>query len=184
MSRDFPSPVKLAHVVLRTPRFEAMLRWYETVLGARVVFSNPLIAFLTYDDEHHRLALFHDPGAERPGPRATGMDHFAFTYASLGQLVATWERLHAAGIDPYWCINHGPTTSLYYADPDGNHVELQIDNFPDAAALDAWFQTAAFAKNPIGVVFDPAALAERYHAGVPERELVLQGAVPAPGAAS
>lgn len=184
MTQPIPSPAKLAHVVLRTPRMEAMQRWYENVLGARVVFANPFLAFLTYDDEHHRIAFVSDPGAEAPSPRASGLEHVAFTYASLGDLVATWERLHEQGIEPYWCINHGPTTSLYYADPDGNHVELQIDNFPDAASLHAWFESGAFAKNPIGVVFDPAALAARYRAGVPERELVVQGAVPAPGAAS
>ena len=42
-------------------------------------------------------------------------------------------RLKAAGILPYWCINHGPTTSLYYKDPDGNVIELftQIDRMSD-----------------------------------------------------
>ena len=29
-------PVKFAHVVYRTRRFDEMLRWYETVFGARV----------------------------------------------------------------------------------------------------------------------------------------------------
>jgi len=29
-------------------------------------------------------------------------------------------------------VNHRPTTSMYYRDPDGNRVELQIDNFPTA----------------------------------------------------
>jgi hypothetical protein len=54
---------------------------------------------------------------------------------------------------------------MYFADPDGNGVELQVDNFPSVAALQAWFATDAFAKNPIGVELRPGeaarALAER-----------------------
>jgi catechol 2,3-dioxygenase-like lactoylglutathione lyase family enzyme len=50
-------PQKFVHVVYRTRRFEQMLRWYQTVFGARVQHQNPALAFLTYDDEHHRVAL-------------------------------------------------------------------------------------------------------------------------------
>ncbi len=34
------SPAKFAHFVLRTGQFETMANWYQTVLGARVVFCN------------------------------------------------------------------------------------------------------------------------------------------------
>jgi len=50
-------PQKLAHVVIRTSRFAEMLDWYRTVFHAKTSFENPVIAFLTYDDEHHRIAL-------------------------------------------------------------------------------------------------------------------------------
>ena len=38
------------------------------------------------------------------------------------------EALEEVGIQPHVPVQHGPTTSLYYRDPDGNMVELQIDN--------------------------------------------------------
>ena len=38
-------------------------------------------------------------------------------------------RLKKQGIVPHTCMNHGFTTSLYYLDPDGNEVEIQVDNF-------------------------------------------------------
>jgi catechol-2,3-dioxygenase len=166
------TPIRFAHVVFRTARFDEMRRWYETVLGAHVVHANPMLAFLTYDDEHHRIALLHTPGAPDRSADAAGLEHVAYTYATLGDLVATYERLKAAGITPYWTINHGPTTSMYYRDPDGNQVELQVDNFPTVEALHAWFQSGAFARNPIGVTFDPEELAAKVHAGVPIDELV------------
>lgn len=164
-------PAKFAHAVLRTTRLNEMLEWYRTVLGARVVFQTPMLAFMTYDDEHHRLALAAFPGTVERPPRSAGLDHLAYTYANLGDLVSTYERLKAAGITPVANINHGMTTSMYYRDPDGNKVELQIDNFPDTESLHAFFKSADFAKNPIGVDFDPDELARRYRAGEPAAEL-------------
>ena len=60
-------------------------------------------------------------------------------------------RLKGEGIEPYWCLNHGPTTSMYYKDPDGNKVELQIDNF-DTDETNRWMGSGEFAQNPIGII--------------------------------
>ena len=165
------APAKFAHAVLRTTRFKEMTDWYRTVLGAKIMYENQFLAFMTYDDEHHRIAIASFPGIERP-PHSAGLDHLAYTYASIGDLVATYERLKAAGITPVVTINHGITTSMYYRDPDGNKVELQIDNYDNAQAMQDFFHTADFAKNPIGVDFDPDDLARRYHAGEPLAELI------------
>jgi catechol-2,3-dioxygenase len=174
LDRTIP-PAKFAHLVLRTKRLSEVVAWYETVLGARAVFRNDFIAFLTYDDEHHRIAVVQDPRFAEPAENSVGVDHFAYTHASLGALLQTYKRLAAKGIRPFWCINHGPTTSMYFRDPDGNRIELQVDNFPDVAALQAWFQSGDFAKNPIGVDFDPEKLLARWENGDPEAELIRQG---------
>ena len=55
------SPKKLSHLVLQTNRRPQMVDWYCTVLGAELLYQNPHIAFISYDDEHHRVA-FIDPG--------------------------------------------------------------------------------------------------------------------------
>jgi len=169
------SPAKFAHVVLRTKRLGELVSWYETVLGARPVFRNDFIAFLTYDEEHHRIALVQSPSFADAPENAVGLEHFAYTFATLAELLQTYKRLDAKGIRPFWCINHGPTTSLYYRDPEGNRVELQIDNFPDAESLNAWFRSGAFALNPIGVNFDPEKLLARWQNGDPEDALIQQG---------
>lgn len=170
------SPAKLAHFVFRTPRYDAMVQWYCTVLGAWPVFANAMLTFLTYDDEHHRVAFVNLPQLADLDPQAAGVDHIAFTYRNLGELLGTYERLKAAGIVPVWCINHGPTTSMYYRDPDGTRVELQIDNFATNEELDAWFRCGAFARNPIGVEYDPDRLLEMFRRGTPVERLVQQGA--------
>ena len=83
------APEKFAHVVLKTANYDAVITWYATVLQARVAFRNDFIAFLTYDDEHHRVAVINNPGSPAPDPAAAGVHHIAYTYAGLGELLAT-----------------------------------------------------------------------------------------------
>jgi catechol 2,3-dioxygenase-like lactoylglutathione lyase family enzyme len=165
------SPVKFAHMVFRTSRYQAVIDWYCTVLGGHVVFSNDALAFLTYDDEHHRVAIINMPGLVDQQDGVAGVHHAAFTYASLTDLMNNYERLRDIGIRPVFVINHGPTTSLYYADPDGNQIELQIDNYDEIEDSTAFFFSEAFAENPIGVEFDPDDLLARLRAGEPEETL-------------
>lgn len=169
-----PSPTKMAHVVFRTrDHYEEMVEWYCTVLNAHKVFESEMLTFLAYDDEHHRIAIGRSPMLEPFGPCSIGFDHLAFTYANLDDLIATYDRLKAAGIETYCPVNHGPTTSLYYKDPDGNRIELQIDNFDDMDEATAHMR-AAFAINPVGELFDPASYARRRREGEEQRTIVSQ----------
>ena len=61
---------------------------------------------------------------------------------------------------------------MYYHDPDGNGVEIQVDNYADIADCKAFIRSPEFAANPLGVEFDPDVLAQRFRAGVPERKLL------------
>lgn len=164
-------PAKLAHIVLRTSNYDEMVNWYQTVLGATPAFRNEILCFLSYDDEHHRVAIINMPDLEAQKDGVVGFHHAAFTYASLGDLLATYERLRDGGIRPVFPINHGPTTSMYYADPDGNQIELQIDNYDKIEDATAFFYSEAFAENPIGVEFDPDELVRRFRAGESEEDL-------------
>jgi len=159
-----PSPIKFSHAVLRTTRFKEMVDWYVTVLNAEVLMRTDFIAFMTYDDEHHRIAIASFPGTVERHERDAGLDHLSYTYASLGDLVATYERLKAANILPRICINHGLTTSMYYRDPDGNGVELQIDNLKPSEWKD-WMRHGMSKENPVGVKYDPEDLVRRFRAG-------------------
>jgi catechol 2,3-dioxygenase len=70
--------------------------------------------------------------------------------------MSSYARLKEKGIEPQVCLNHGLTISLYYADPDQNMVELQVDNFGDWDASAEWMRTAEdFRRDPIGAFFDP-----------------------------
>ena len=175
-------PAKFAHVVYMTRRFDEMVAWYRNVFEAEVVYENPALAFLTYDEEHHRFAFANldvlKPGAESPDDRGQiGVNHVAYTYRGLDDLLDTYARLKREGIVPYWPVHHGPTLSLYYADPDGNRMEFQVDccTAEEAKALMA---SEAYEANPIGVEFDPDTLLARLHNGENAQTLLAQPAGP------
>ncbi len=175
---SFSRPTKLAHVLYRTRRFEQMLRWYKTVFGAKVQYQNPGLAFLTYDDEHHRfafanMAVFQPEGTEMERRGAIGVDHVAYTYPSLHDLLENYARLKEEGISPYWCIHHGITASLYYADPDGNQMEFQVDSYTSSEEANA-FINEHFDANALGVEFDPEEWLSRLRAGASESEFLLR----------
>lgn len=197
------APLKLSHLVLRTPRLKEMQDWYVKVLNGRATIQLPGAVGITYDSEHHRVALVEvqdrrttDPAAATdalPIPNAAltaadeeqdftmfdmvqspGLEHVAFTYPMLGDLLSNYVRLRESGIRPRVCINHGPTLSLYYRDPDGNKVELQIDTMPMDQAEDFAFSDRLL-QNPIGVPFDPQKLVDRYWNGEAVATLVQVG---------
>jgi catechol 2,3-dioxygenase-like lactoylglutathione lyase family enzyme len=172
------APVKFAHIVFRTAQKDVMVDWYRTVFEAELALANPFLTFLTFDDEHHRIAIVGMPNLKRQDRETAAMEHCAFTYASLGDLLATYKRLRGKGITPYWCINHGPNLSFYYRDPDGNQVELQIDVFDSPQAVNAWFKTSDFAANPIGVKFDADELIRRFDAGEAQADLTQRPRIP------
>jgi catechol-2,3-dioxygenase len=149
-----PAPPKFAHVVLQTPRFELMRDWYCQVLYAHVVYQGHGLCFMTFDDEHHRIALMAAP-VEPRNPGTAGMHHTAYTFPSLDDLLTRYEELKERGIEPKVPIQHGVTTSLYYQDPDGNFVELQIDNFANPDEATAYMRGPEYSANPVGVLFDP-----------------------------
>jgi catechol-2,3-dioxygenase len=167
--RSTTSPARLSHAVLRTTRLKEMIEWYKTVLGAQVLYQNDFIAFMTYDDEHHRIALAAVPGLVEKPKRSAGLDHLAFFYSTFANWIANYERLKALGVTPKVSIHHGLTMSLYYRDPDDNGIELSIDNV-EKADWHEWMRTQ-LGNNPIGVPLDPDDLARNYHAGMPEAEL-------------
>lgn len=170
----FPEP-ELAHVVYRTKRLPAMLEWYATVFGAEVVYRNEALAFVTYGNAHHRFA-FADleviaPDASDGAHRPTGVDHVAYDVPDLATLLESYRDLKAKGIEPYWCVNHGMSASLYYADPDGNQMEFSVDCFDTVGECVAYFKSGVLNTNPVGVEFDPEEWLAELELGVTPADL-------------
>jgi len=136
-----------------------------------------VIAFVTYDDEHHRVALLKlgiiKGASDAHVPRGQpGVDHVAYDYGSLSVLLDKYVELKGKGVMPYWCIHHGVIVSLYYADPDGNQMEFQADCFDSNEGANGFMHGPNFELNPIGVEFDPEAMIARLRAGESEADLL------------
>jgi catechol 2,3-dioxygenase len=151
-SGTIPLP-RLHHINLKTTRLQAMVDWYVKVVGAEVAFQFPGGAWLTNDGANHRVAFLSSPQMSDDPEKLvhTGMHHSAFEYNSVDDLLATYVRLKGEGIEPHATLDHGMTTSFYYADPDGNSVELQYDNFGDWEKSKEFMRASPnFAADPIG----------------------------------
>ena len=89
------------------------------------------MAFFTLGN-HHDFAVLEVSGEGGRNPNAAGLHHVAFKVGTtLDELRDAQRHLTDAGIatDP---IDHEVTKSLYFADPDGNGIEVYID------ASDVW----------------------------------------------
>ncbi|CAK7225220.1 hypothetical protein SEUCBS140593_005828 [Sporothrix eucalyptigena] len=164
-------PSALAHVVLRTANLKRMQDFYTTFLGGHVVFAGGPLSFIAYDDEHHRIALIEIPDTAAKIYKSCGLEHIAFAFPTLADLLLAYRQRKHHGILPVWSVNHGPTTSIYYKDPDGNMLETQTDNFPSADEATAFMMGPLFAENAIGTDFDPEALIAALRQGKTEDEL-------------
>lgn len=175
------SPSALAHVVLRTSNKKAMEDYYTTFLGGRIAHKNDVLSFITYDYEHHRIALITFPETAPKIPTTCGLEHIAFTYPTMSDLMLAYRQRKERGMHPIWCVNHGPTTSIYYKDPDRNVLETQVDNFDTADEANEFMSTEAFAVNPIGTDFDPEDMIRRIRAGEDDRSLKTRKEIGARG---
>lgn len=128
----------LGHVVLKVTDLERAEAFYHGILGmdicARFDEQGMKMTFFSLGN-HHDLALAEVSGDDpAPGAQAPGLHHVAFCIGTeLDALREANAHLVSSGVvpDP---IDHEVTKSLYFADPDGNTIELYVD------ASDAWRQ--------------------------------------------
>jgi len=164
------SPTRLSHVVFHSKDPKRLIEWYCDALGGEIVFDSPFFVFMTYDDEHHRVAAMLS-GAEGERNPGTGLMHVAFGFDEIGGLLDHYERLKGGGNKPALCVHHGPTISLYYKDIDGNALEFFVDTMAPADAT-AFLMGPIYAQNPVGYEFDPEELMSQRAGGATEVELM------------
>jgi catechol-2,3-dioxygenase len=165
---------KLAHFVLQTGQLPVLRDWYLKVLDAHVVYENQFLTLMTFDEEHHRLGIVQLPQPVQRTPMTVGLAHTAYTFSSLVSLLAKYDDLNKTDIHPHVPVQHGPTTSIYYRDPDGNMVELQIDNFTTPEEATKYLGGEEFHADPFGPSFDPDTMLTALRAGTAESELLTR----------
>jgi catechol 2,3-dioxygenase len=123
---------ELAHVVFYVRDLERSLAFYRDVVGLTVVgliFGGRAV-LLTGDRTHHELLLIRVGDA--PGPltgRRLGLYHVGWKVGEgLNDLRRARDRVEAAGYAVAGMSDHTVSQSLYLHDPDGNEVELFVDD--------------------------------------------------------
>jgi catechol 2,3-dioxygenase len=125
---------RIGHVVINVSSLNKALPFYRDVLGLREVgrlFGN-MVFFSATGKNHHDLALQEvGTGAERPKEPSIGLCHFAMKIGDrLEDLRAAKAQLEKVGVAIKRVENHRVAQSIYLSDPDGNEVELYVDDDP------------------------------------------------------
>jgi len=165
---------KFHHTTFATLKIHEMVAFYKQIAGLEPVYYTDKGAWLTNDEANHRIALLALPGLKEPEDKGhtVGLHHTAFEYADFDQWLDNYMRLRDLGIVPFLNLDHGMTISMYYQDPEGNGVEIQVDAFGDWSKSKEWmWASEEFDANPIGKHFDPEQLVAAREAGVDVPEI-------------
>jgi len=120
------SPARLGHLVLKVRDIAESERFYTEVLGLTVTSREMGMVFLTSgSNASHELALA--PAVESRNHvdgRHVGLSHFAWQMRSFGDLRKIQKQLERKGVNILGTGDHGISIGVYFADPDGNRVEV------------------------------------------------------------
>ena len=123
---------ELGHVVYYVRDLQASLRFYQEVVGLPVLGSifNGRAALLSGGRTHHELLLIEVGEASGPpAGKRIGLYHVGWNIGdTLDDLRAARDRILKLGYRIDGQADHTISHSLYLRDPDGNEVELYVDN--------------------------------------------------------
>jgi catechol 2,3-dioxygenase len=123
---------ELGHVVLYVKDIERSIAFYRDVLGFRMITSAPRVALFSSGRTHHELLLIETGQDPIPKKSYNGLYHIGFKIGdTVEELRAAQEELIKAGVTILGLTDHHVTKSLYILDPDGNELELYVDQSTD-----------------------------------------------------
>ena len=139
---------ELAHVVYYVRDLERSLQFYTEIVGLSEkgrVFGGRA-AVLSTGHSHHELLLIQV--GEAPGPltgQRIGLYHVGWKIGeSLDQLRAMYRKVIESGYTIDGMSDHTVSQSLYLRDPDGNELELFVDD-PDVD----WQADSSWLEEPV-----------------------------------
>jgi catechol 2,3-dioxygenase len=130
---------RIGHVALRVVDEKRSRRFYKDILGFDVSEEDPEHGgvFMTLGDNFHTIDVFGHPdaaNAPQPNPNQVGLFHIAFEVGSYQALKDAYCTLVDNEVPISHCTDHISQRSIYFADPDGNRLEIYYE-VPNALSL-------------------------------------------------
>lgn len=123
---------RVGHVVLKVRDVGRSVDWYSRVLQleevGRVEQPGMTMAFLSWGENHHDVALMQIGDVEGPVWNEVGMYHFAVRLeGGDDELRRVLAHVREQGADLTGMSDHTVSHSIYLRDPDGIEIELYVD---------------------------------------------------------
>lgn len=120
----------VANVTLNVTDLSRSTAFYEQVIGFRVLTGSTTKVELTADGKTPLLTLIQPKDVQRKEARTTGLYHFAILLPTRQALASLVPHLVQQGIQ-LGSSDHKVSEALYFADPDGNGIEIYRDRLPE-----------------------------------------------------
>lgn len=116
-------------VRLRVESVERSLRFYQDLLGFKILRQESNSAALTADGKTELLSLVQPEGIKPKQERRAGLYHFAILLPDRSHLAWLVNHLAKGGVR-FGSANHLVSEAIYFEDPDGNGIEVYSDTHP------------------------------------------------------
>ena len=114
-------------LTLKIRNLEASIKFYENIIGFKLLNKTEKSAELTVDGTTPLVYLEQLEKAEPKNARMTGLYHFAILVPSREDLGIILQHLLKSGYPLQGASNHEVSEAIYLADPDGNGIEIYRD---------------------------------------------------------
>ena len=186
------APDEFHHVAFKTMNYKPMIEFYSKLFGCEPLYESDELTFLAFDEEHHRVAIANTSPVFRnlsfipkqlmklknwlnaSFPSIVGLDHISYKLNPIDKWFDFYFSAKKKGLLPYWTINHGWITGMYYKDPDGNLVEIFFEHF---RSVEEFKKNIApdFSDEPVGTNMDVEVLYKLFKEGASFEELIQKG---------
>ncbi|MGM9974246.1 MAG: VOC family protein [Clostridiaceae bacterium] len=119
----------VSHVALRVKDIEKSVKFYEDIMGFKVLKTTEEAVELTADGEKALLTLIYSNSfADKPS-KSSGLYHFALLLPRRKDLASFLLHI-AANRYPIGAADHQVSEAIYLEDPEGNGIEIYSDREP------------------------------------------------------
>ncbi|AZB41621.1 VOC family protein [Bacillus sp. FJAT-42376] len=117
----------VSSVTLLTGSLQRAVEFYTSIIGLAILQKTDESATFTADGSHPILTVKLQKYILPKEPRRTGLYHFAILLPSRKELSAFLHHLLGSGYPIQGASDHLVSEAIYFADPDGNGIEVYAD---------------------------------------------------------